>query len=759
MERILKNVWIWEGMMKAVCLLSVSAVALICSSGAAAQSSGQTTDPAAAARATELATGVDDIVVTAERRSTSLQRTGVAATVLSGEDLVRKSINTVEQLQFASPSLTVNTTGQGNNFNIRGIGKGEPGSAISVGVVTYRDGVATLPGYFQGEPYYDIASIEVLRGPQGTFAGGNATGGAVFITEKNPDMQSVNGYALAQYGNYNNIKLQGAINLPISETLALRVAGNMDRRDTFFTVTGPWTGNPGDRRDYSGRASLLWQPNANLRVLIKGNYNNIEYGGIPGSRAYFGPPTAPVRNTADPLLVEHDAYLYGRDESGRIVGNISYTFDSGLVLRSISGFQRGTTQVSTDNDNTATPGTPDAPAKQGSNKITEEIWSQELNIVSPDTGPFTWVVGGFWQHDQIFIPEGGLLEDVTPNTFAPLNIDTTTTGTNPKTALAAFGQIGYELSEGLQVTLGARWSRTTSANRATARTPQIPTLVLTQNDFTSAKRVNGKAAINWTIDANNFVYAFVATGSKAGGLNGPNLFNIPPFAFDAEDVTDYELGWKGTFMDGRLRTQLGGYYNVYKKFQVGIVNPDTPNISSIYNVSGSTKLYGIEFSMQGSFDAFSFDFATGISRSELGTFFASDARFGTAPTGCTVDRGPATARCIAIGGRDQPYAPELTLSAGAQYAIPLGGGAVLTPRVDYSHTGAVWGTLFQNAALGDRLPARDIVNAQLTLTTGNWTIGAYGTNLTNEHYVGAINGTKRLAGAPRQYGVRASISF
>ncbi|WP_164107896.1 hypothetical protein, partial [Serratia marcescens] len=71
---------------------------------------------------------------------------------------------------------------------------------------------------------------------------------------------------------------------------------------------------------------------------------------------------------------------------------------------------------------------------------------------------------------------------------------------------------------------------------------------------------NGKVALNWTVDASNFLYAFVATGSKAGGLNGPNLVGAPPRAFAAEDVTDYEIGWKGTFMGGRLRTQLGGYY-------------------------------------------------------------------------------------------------------------------------------------------------------------------------------------------------------
>jgi iron complex outermembrane receptor protein len=94
-----------------------------------------------------------------------------------------------------------------------------------------------------------------------------------------------------------------------------------------------------------------------------------------------------------------------------------------------------------------------------------------------------------------------------------------------------------------------------------------------------------------------------------------------------------------------------------------------------------------------------------------------------------------------------------------QYAIPLGEGTTLTPRLDYAHIGAVWGSLFQDARRGDRIEDRNILNAQLTLKTGDWSIGAYSTNLTNEHYVGAINGARRLAGAPRQYGVRASISF
>ncbi|WP_186728916.1 TonB-dependent receptor [Sphingomonas panacisoli] len=753
--------------MKAGFWLSVSVAALM-SSGVAHAQTAPTTDPTAAS-APDAQTGTDtqdgDIVITAERRSTSLQRTPVAASVLNGEDLVRKSISTVEQLQFATPSLTVNTSGQSNSFNIRGIGKTEITSSIGVGVVTYRDGVATFPGYFQTEPYYDIASVEVLRGPQGTFAGGNATGGAVFITEKNPDTKAVNGYMLAQYGNYNDYKFQGAINLPISSTLALRVAGNYEKRDTFFKVTGPWTGNPGNLDSFSTRASLLWEPDSHLRVLIKGDYNNVIYGGFPNTPAYFnrGTAAAPifVANNSDPFNVTSNAFLTGKDEFGRVSANISYTFDSGLMIRSISAYQNGTTQETLDADGTATGNPVIAPSGNQTFQdfAREHIWSQEFNIVSPDSNRFTWLLGAYVQRDSYrFPPNGGYRSLSDTGTLRSLEI----IGTNPHTALAGFGQIGYKLTDSLQVTLGGRWSRTTSRNDATyPATLFVGILVpvtIKQNDFFSSSNVDGKFAINWTIDSNNFAYAFVATGTKAGGLNGSNFFGVTPRAFRPERVTDYEIGYKGTLMNGHLRTQIGGYYNVYKNFQVSIVDPATPNYNSIFNVPNPTKLYGLEASAQGSFGAFQFDFSTSISHSEVGKFFARDPRIGTTGT-CDPVNGPGNATCLNLDGRRQTYSPQFTVSVGAQYAIPLGTGVTLTPRVDYAHISSVWATLFQRADLGDYLPQRNIVNAQLTLNTGKWTIGAYSTNLTDQHYISSLNGIRRMAAPPRQYGVRASFSF
>jgi iron complex outermembrane recepter protein len=142
--------------------LSASVLALGWSGAAAAQvGSGATGSSGSKASGNQ----VSEVVVTADRRTTNLQTTAIAATVLSQEDLQRQGVTTVDQLQFVSPSLTVNNFGQGNNIDIRGIGKGEHNSQTTTGVITYRDGVATFPGYIQEEPYYDVANVEVLRGP------------------------------------------------------------------------------------------------------------------------------------------------------------------------------------------------------------------------------------------------------------------------------------------------------------------------------------------------------------------------------------------------------------------------------------------------------------------------------------------------------------------------------------------------------------------------------------------------------------------
>ncbi len=706
-------------------------------------------------------TSVGEVVVTAERRTVNLQKAPVAATVLSGADLVKKGVVGVDQLQFVSPDLTVTNFGQGNLFNIRGIGRSNGSSNVQSGVVTYRDGVATFPGYFQSEPYYDIANVEILRGPQGTFAGQNATGGAIFITEANPSLSAgYHGYLQGQYGNYNDVNVQGAVNIPISDTLALRVAEDTEYRDSFYTITGAHIGTPGKLAENNARVSLLWQPTSHFTLTLKADSVDVSNGGYAAD---------PVGSTENLFHIGNNAYNEARDVFGRVVLTMNYTFDNGLVLRSISGYQKGTTTVALDIDGTNTG------SITGADRGDEDIYSQEVNLLSPDTGPLSWIVGAYYQYDLTTIPAG------TFYTLAPIGGGFAErirlNGNNPETNKAVFGQVSYKITPALQLQVGVRYTQFTQQNDIAAGvfeesypTPLlvIPLLVETQHQTEEDSKVTGKIGLNWTLDRDNFLFAFVATGHKGGGINTPNIAGSTPTIFRPEDVTDYEVGWKSTQADGHLRTQLDGFYSDYTNFQVNIQNPSFPLFSELYNVTSPTKLYGVEASAQAVFGDLSFDAGASYLHTELGSFYAiNPSTIPPTPPNppqppCSASSGPATANCVNLGGRSTSYAPEFTGNIGGQYVFHLANDTTLTPRLDYSHTDAQWGTLFEDAALGDRLQARNLLNAQVNLEHHGWLLTAYSTNLTNSQYVAAVNGTTpplRYAGPPRQYGIRLRKSF
>lgn len=717
--------------------ITTSAAVLLWAGAAQAQQA-----PAASTTASEQQEStLEEVVVTAERRTTNLQETAVAATVLSGADLENRGVTSLEQLQFVAPSTTVQNFGQGNFFNVRGIGKSEPTTAIGVGVTTYRDGVPVFPGYFQTEPYYDIGSVELLRGPQGTFAGTNATGGAVFINARNPDFTGVNGYAMGQVGNYGNIKLQGAVNLPLTDTLAVRLAANSEVRDRFHTITGAYTGHPGDVTSNSVRASLLWQPTTALRVLLKGDYNNLDFGGYPAD---------PALATNDPFHVTANGPHSGQDETARVSLNVSYVLDNGITFRSITGYQDGISEFSTDLDGTS------ALNNTFYDRVEEEVWSQEFNIVSPDDQRLTWILGAFWQYDDVVFPVTTFPRGAYHVGFPEGAFDYYIFGETPKETKAVFGQVSFDVSDRLQVQVGARWSESTSTNDNVYTTYPAFGLALLQNDEVSAEKTTGKVSLNYKLDDNNFVYGFVATGFKMGGLNAPNFY-VPASSFGPEDVTDYEFGWKSTMFDGRVRTQLGAYYMTYEGFQVVVGDPTVPLFNSIVNVAGETVLKGIEASAQMRLGQWSVDVGGAVSSSELGEFFAVDPRLARIP--CNPRTGPAAGNCQNLSGNSQSYAPELTFNAGLQYEFALSGGATLTPRVDYSHIGEAWTSIFNNPALGDRLEARDIVNLKLTYQRNDWTIAAYAVNATDQTYIAAVNAGLRYAGPPRQYGLNLMKTF
>lgn len=684
----------------------------------------------------QTAADVSEVMITAERRNTNVMVTPIAATVLSGVALEEKGVTSVDQLQFITPGATVNNFGQGIDFNIRGIGKAEHNTQTTTGVITYRDGVATFPGYFTGEPYYDIASVEVLRGPQGTFVGQNATGGAVFVNSRDPAIGGGHsGYILGQIGNYSEFGLQGAINLPVSDTFAARVAFNAAGRESFYNITGPVSGND-EPRFYSVRLGLLWRPADDISFLLKFDYNDLNFG------AYNADP---VIATNDPFDITANADLQARDRFGRVTLKIDKTFANGIILRSITGYQGGNSLYAADLDGTSAAGW------TFRDSVDETIWSQEFNLISPDTGRLSWVLGLYAQTDEYdFLPGEFLIATPPGSVFTEYRLE----GTNPKRTLAAFGQLTFKFTDRLALQLGARYSSARTTNHVSVLQYGTP---IVQEQTAAFSNFAGKIALNWTINDHHFVYAFAATGFRPGGLNVPvNSSALPPF--DEELVTSYEVGWKAGYYDGRLRVQLDAYYNDYKNFQVIIGYPAFPVFGIELNNANPTKIYGFEAQVEAVFGRFSLDAGLGLMKSSLGEFYATDPRV-AAVGACDPLIGPASASCINLSGRDQTYAPEFTFNIGAQYVLELPNGDSLTPRLNYGHVSSQWATLFENVARGDLVGERNIFNGQIAWVHQGLVVTIYGTNITDQRYTGAMNSGLRFAGPPRQFGVRVLKIF
>ena len=176
------------------------------------------------------------------------------------------------------------------------------------------------------------------------------------------------------------------------------------------------------------------------------------------------------------------------------------------------------------------------------------------------------------------------------------------------------------------------------------------------------------------------------------------------------------------------------------------------------NNPNPTTIYGVEAQIEAVFGAFSLDAGVGWLKSELGLFYAVDPRVASFGA-CDPETGPETPSCINLEGHDQTYAPELTYNIGMQYIFGMGSENQFTPRINYGHVAEQWATLFENEARGDLVEARNILNAQFAWKHEDFVTTLYGSNLTDEHYVGAVNSGLRFAGSPRQYGVRIMKIF
>ncbi len=685
---------------------------------------------------------LEEVIVTAQRRATNLQTTALAVSVLSGEELIDKGAFNLVSLQYAAPSMNIADFGSANVFNIRGIGRSKVDIEIPSGVVIYQDGVPTLAGYFQNEPYYDINAVEILRGPQGTFVGKSASGGAVFVRTNNPVMNENSGNLEGGFGNNNLWEARGYVNASSSDTFAFRAAFNYANRDDYYDdIYGNYTGDPGSRDLKSLRLGFLWQPNENLTVNLKGNFANLDFGGNVTS------------SYGDPLYtVPQDAPFAYKDKTTRIVLDIDYVWDSGIKFSSLTGYQT----VDTIN-NLDVNGSIELPVYWFESKGTIDLWSQEFNLISAEDQRFRWVLGAFFQNQKAELADvadagftfwgGPFYQDGAGLAYPWLG----SPWTKDEDDWAVFGHIAYDLTDDLEMEVGTRYShykfyQVTDYVFGFGTAP--PTIPFgsgpgpDRQDF-DEDSVDWKVGLNWDVDDMNFLYGLISRGHTWGSVN---IF--PPFdPYDQMKVVNYEAGWKAGFADGQFTTQLSAYYEDIDGYQAAFTDIDLPgSAGQVQNAESTSTIYGLEFTGQARVEEFSMEFGISWNQSEFGDFNNVTHPL---PPNPTVD----------ISGGPFPYAPEFTFNLGLAYDFMLGNGSTLTPRVDYGYVAKAQAELFDDPEF--LLEAHGLLNAQIRWQMENWYVVLWGTNLTDKGYVAAIQNTGSLyyAGAPLQYGIRVGYNF
>ncbi len=713
---------------------------------------------------------LEEVVVTAERRSQNLQTTSIAMTALSAEEITNKGVRDQTDLQFAAPSLSMTQVGFTENVNIRGIGINLQSPVVVSGVALYRDGLFYPGNIMADEPYYDVADVEILRGPQGTFVGQNSTGGAILVTSKSPTLDGTHGDIEVQAGTYQEVQVRGAINVPLSDTWGARVAVNHESRNSFFDDVSSRLVQPGKVDQTNLRFGLLFTPNEDFSALWKSEYNTNSTDGYP-QRPIPGTVYASLA-PANLWQLNYDRQDVRNDERSIRTGlEFKYRFPDGISIRSISGFQYGQLNMLFDEDATNAPaaGSP-LPGSYQPQFIHERVTTQEIDVLSAEKGFFRWVFGGSYMHRDVPV-------EFTTYTQAgagtPFPVGTPVEGidiaiNNPSDAFGIFGQGTFELTDALELQTGLRYSHDWIGSQGRIVIEPnlgdglVPVATIPNTTPFSDHKITGKMALNYKLDAENFLYAFAANGYKTGGPNPASSVVFKP-----ESVWDYEAGWKTTLLDGHLRGQLGGFFMNYENFQSQELNTITGGgQQTVFNLQGKSRIYGAELQLQTRVSSWSFDGAVSYVHSSLGAAQAIDLR--TLPNGGN-GLGPQcapgqTANCFNytpffqdVAGSENPYSPKITANIGAQYDLRLSHG-VLTPRLDFSYIGRQVTTIFNNPAF-DQLQARHLLSAQVNYQINTWQVGIFGTNLTDQTYVAGQQGNNEFLGAPRQYGVRFGASF
>ncbi len=740
------------------------------------------------AQAADDTQGIQEIVVTAQKREENSQDVPIAVSAFTAETIARQGLDDALDLQLQVPNLMI----VGNDRpTIRGVGNNaiSPTADNGTGVLLNFAPIGVRPQ----DEFFDVERVEVLRGPQGTLYGRNTTGGTINLITRKPE-KGFSGYITAQYGSYDTIRTHGAVNLG-DDAVQFRVAGFYLKRDGYTKNVG--TGGDIDGRDqYSWRASLRLIPSEDTLIDIVFNRSKenssrsrenkrlckatailgcspVELGfdspnplpGIdPGTgQVAFGvifqrllsPFTgtlvpagfniyAGAQNPTDLRTVATDYGSTFKGYQNSLTGEISQKV-GGITLISLTGYTSGASEANTDYDNAILPFRFNVPVTYNLDRNTRittnelrttdsfvatgRTFYQEFRAVSDFKGPFNFTAGvNFFnaKGSASFQIYHPAIELLAANIFRLPPEAWIFNSDTPEARTKSFAAFGEAYYNLSDATKLTVGLRYTK-DKKSIRTRTI--FLGAPPPFAVAAgdydAFSGRVVLDHKLSDDNLLYASFSRGFKGGGLNVANA--ISP-TFSPEYINAFEIGSKNSLFDNTLQANLSAFYYDYKNLQLG-----QRLGTSVSTVNANAKIWGLESEfLWAPVDRLLINANASYLHTSIGSLLTIDpanpAQWN--PSRGAPTRGPAVP--INIAGNDLPYSPKFKFSAGAEYSVPFGAsGWSATLRGDYSRQSSYFAREFNTA--NDRIKAWSIANALLRFTNEDKTIGveAYVKNIGN----------------------------
>jgi iron complex outermembrane receptor protein len=668
---------------------------------------------------------VSDIVVTAEHRKSSLQSTALAISVLPAATLDRANIQNISDLSGYAPGLTITKTGGIETTPaIRGIGANTPENTGSTapGVSMFIDGVYIGDSLSLGQDLFDLDHLEVLRGPQGTLYGVSSIGGALILVSKQPTLDKFGADVDVSGGNYDFVRARGALNIPLSETMALRVSAQHMSHEGFTVNTVSPHHRLDDADETSAKAALLWQPAPNFSATLTGQWYRKKDNG-PTQKGLSDP-------NPDPRVISQDYLGFEYYNSKLVHLNLKWDLPA-LSLSSVTGYR---TYKSNFAENvTFTTFDLYSPYENVPNgPHNEKVFTQEFDVLSPAGSRLNWTAGIFFMRrtakSYIVEYQGTDPSDPQPSYVDPAgpipgNLAYGNATTDIRTVVEPFVQFTYPITETLRLTGGARYNYEKHDHRSLNFSEFGVSPVFRKSDET--KLPTWRVQLSYDATPSNMLYASVATGYKAGGVNGNAGPALLPQTFKDERNTAFEIGSKNEFLDRKLRLNVAAFYYIYKDMQYIETDPipfdqGITNIPLIHMWGGEA-----EASYSGMGDRLHVNANLTVQHGEVvgdtNVLYPSlvNGIYASAP-GCAFGGQYYNPACWAaviaaahnIKGNRPPGMPTFSGSFDISYDFKLAGGTV-TPWFQFLRQGTRQARIFNEAVL-DREAAYNILNFSIS---------------------------------------------